>query len=222
MRLHVQEKNFDGITVLKDIDLHLHKDETTVLLGPSGCGKTTLLRIICGLDTDFDGQLDLDSEKIGFVFQEPRLLPWLSVYDNIALVCADGVDIDGLLKDVGVLEAKDQLASKLSLGMARRVGFARALSINPDVLIMDEPFVSLDQARAEQLRLMVLDVMAKRSTKVLFVTHDLGEAVQLGSRILHLGGTPSRILQEKQVALSPEMRRNPRAIADIVGQFALS
>ncbi len=221
MRLHVTSKYFGDQQVLGSIDLTLKNDEVTVLLGPSGCGKSTLLNILCGLDDSFDGELEKNGDRIAMVFQEPRLLPWLTVKQNIELV-APGADAHTLIKNVGIGDALDVPAAKLSLGMARRAAFARALAINPDILIMDEPFVSLDEERADSLRLMVLDLMDRQSCKALFVTHDVKEAVQLGHRILVMGNSPSQIINEKSIDLTPAERRDSSALQNYLKTFALS
>lgn len=221
MQLHLHSKFFGDNHVLGEINLTLKENEVTVLFGPSGCGKSTLLNILTGLDENYEGRIQNHNEKIAMVFQEPRLLPWLTVRENIELVAQD-VDVEAIVKDVGVFEAIDLPAAKLSLGMARRVSFARAISINPDVLVMDEPFVSLDEERAESLRFMVLDLIEKRSFKALFVTHDLKEAVQLGNRILVLEQRPSTIVYEKQIDLSSNQRRNKTALENYLRTFALS
>lgn len=216
MHIQIASKFFANTPVLGAIDIKFKPGEVTVLFGPSGCGKTTLLKILAGLDDDFEGVVTHDSQKIGMVFQEPRLLPWLSVKKNIELVATSKCDIDGLLKDVGVFDAAGVHASKLSLGMQRRVSFARALSIAPDILVMDEPFVSLDTKRANSLRLMVLDLMEKRCCNALFVTHDLKEAVQLGHRILFMGNSPSEIIKETRIDLTAAERRDDVAIERIL------
>jgi ABC-type nitrate/sulfonate/bicarbonate transport system ATPase subunit len=212
MHIQIASKWFGDIHVLGKIDIELKRDEVTVLFGPSGCGKTTLLNILSGLDDDFTGSIECDSQKIAMVFQEPRLLPWLSVRQNIELVAAPQIDVDRLLKEVGVYEQAALYAHNLSLGMKRRVSFARALSINPDVLVMDEPFVSLDTKRADSLRLMVLDLIEKRCCNALLVTHDLKEAVQLGHRILFMGNSPCDIIKEVFVELTAQERRSADAI----------
>ncbi|WP_167730410.1 ATP-binding cassette domain-containing protein [Terasakiella sp. SH-1] len=189
MKISIAHKAYDGQTILKDIELDLHPGEIQVICGPSGAGKSTLLRIVAGLDEDFDGHVTPKAEKVGFVFQEPRLLPWRTVRDNVALVCPnEDSQVDGLLEEVGLGAVKDRMASKLSLGMARRVSLARALAVKPDVLILDEPFVSLDPDRAEALRRLVFETVQKYQLKALFVTHIPSEAIQLGSRIQVLKG----------------------------------
>jgi len=201
MQLHVAQKQFQKKSILSNVKIDVKAGETTVLFGPSGCGKTTLLNIISGLDNNFEGRIEGRAQRIGMVFQEPNLLPWLSVRENIDLVVEKNIDIEKILNDLGIMDVADLPASKLSLGMARRVAFARALSVSPDLLIMDEPFVSLD---------------------AIFVTHDLKEAVQLGNRILFLDETLGRIIREVNITLSSVERCQPIVIENYSKQFALS
>lgn len=220
MHISILHKAFQQKPVLGRIEFELSVGETTVLYGPSGCGKTTLLRLLAGLDAEFAGELTNWTARLGVVFQEPRLLPWLTVYQNIAIVapgkCAK---IEQLLEETGLQNVADLEASKLSLGMARRVALARALVIEPEVLILDEPFVSLDSARASQLRLLLLDIIEHHKLKVLLVTHDSYEAVQLAQQILVMGGTPSEIQQRIPVELSPAGRRNHILVNKVVNEI---
>ncbi|SCA57975.1 Aliphatic sulfonates import ATP-binding protein SsuB 1 [Candidatus Terasakiella magnetica] len=210
MKIQIDEKSFEGRGVLGEIEFELEKGSPSVICGPSGCGKSTLLRLIAGLDEDFKGEISPRAGKVGFVFQEPQLLPWRSVRANIELVC--NVDeaclIDGLLVEVGLEGQGDVMASKLSLGMARRVALARALVIKPEILILDEPFVSLDPKRAESLRKLTYNLISKHQLKALFVTHISQEAIQMGHQIHILGGQPSRIDKTIEVPMSADQRFN--------------
>ncbi len=157
--LRVRAKSFvapDGArrAVLGDIRLRARPGEVLALLGRSGSGKSTLLRIALGLDADFDGHVTLPHGRIGAVFQEPRLLPWLTVEANLRLVVSADMpppDIAGLLADVGLPDAASLRPGALSLGMARRAALARALAVSPILLVLDEPFVSLDRRLAATL-----------------------------------------------------------------------
>ncbi len=180
--------------------------ELLCVLGPSGCGKTTLLNIIAGLDRDYDGALDLpvvpgrDEPVIGYVFQNPRLLPWRTVIENINLVLtseqqASGV-ADELLAVAGLESFRDSYPARLSVGMSRRVSLVRAFAVRPDLLLMDEPFVSLDPSRANQLRRLLIEIWGRRPTTVLFVTHDLREALCLADRILLLSPPPGSLIAD--------------------------
>jgi NitT/TauT family transport system ATP-binding protein len=188
------------------------------ITGPSGCGKTTLLNIVAGLDRDFEGEIGFGAgaQPLAYVFQTPRLLPWRTVRENVALALADGdaqrTRVDELITRVGLASAAGDYPERLSLGMKRRVALARAFVIEPDILLMDEPFVSLDEAAAAGLRTLLLDLWSRRRATVLFVTHDPTEAVTLATRILRLGGAPARIQRDLAVSLDAHQRADPEAI----------
>jgi NitT/TauT family transport system ATP-binding protein len=215
----VREKRFSGNDpepsklVLRDVAFQVSPGEFVAIVGPSGCGKTTLLNIVAGLDNDFIGRIDLRSDaappRIGYVFQNPRLLPWRTVWENIAIVLPKGADpaaIDQLLHEVGLSEERNVYASRLSVGMARRAAIARALVIQPNLVLMDEPFVSLEETMAQRLRQMLLQLLRRRPTSVLFVTHDLREAVVLADRVLLLSPAPGRLVADLPVSLPREKR----------------
>jgi NitT/TauT family transport system ATP-binding protein len=206
LRLHIESKSFnaDGGTlpVLGGIELTLSAREIVAIVGPSGCGKTTLLRIVGGLDTDFVGELQWfgrSSPRIGQVFQEPRLLPWRTVRQNILLTQHDPKPAvaDQLLESLDLAAFRDAYPGKLSLGMARRVSIARAFAIEPELVLLDEPFVSLDPATAERSRQVLLQAWHARPTAGLLVTHDHDEAAALADRILVLGCRPARIVEDR-------------------------
>jgi len=182
--------------VLHDVAFDLRKGEICALLGPSGCGKTTLLRIISGLDTDFEGRIVLSSpRRIGMVFQEPRLLPWRSVARNLRLGGSSSEnDFAEIVAALRLSKHLDHFPGELSLGLARRVAIARAFAVNPDLLLLDEPFVSLDAALAAQLREELLALVVKRKATTLIVTHDVEEAISLADRIIVLSAAPGRIV----------------------------
>ncbi|HEY2036881.1 MAG TPA: ABC transporter ATP-binding protein [Steroidobacteraceae bacterium] len=202
---------------LAGLSLQVAAGEFVALVGPSGCGKTTFLNIVAGLDRDFDGELRLAPRadgapaRVGYVFQEPRLLPWRTVRENIALVLpphrAD-VIVQDLLNAVGLPSAPDLYPLQLSVGMSRRVSIARAFAIVPDLLLMDEPFVSLDHDTVEQLRDLLLKLWHARPTTVLFVTHDIREALVLADRLVLLSGTPGRVLADVPVGLARHRRHS--------------
>ncbi|GFO81360.1 MAG: ABC transporter ATP-binding protein [Methyloceanibacter sp.] len=172
-KIRIEEKTHIGadgtrLTAIRDLSLDLKPESMTVLMGPSGCGKTTLLRVVAGLDGDFIGEIDMPPHsRLGFMFQEPRLLPWRTVRQNIELVAAPGFsgeDLDSLAEAVGVAEMLPRYPQELSLGLARRAALARAFSTEPDLLLLDEPFVSLDERTADRLRRLLLDVWSARPT----------------------------------------------------------
>ena len=187
------------LRVLQDVAFDLPRNRFTCLTGPSGCGKTTLLRILLGLDSDFVGEVDpaLSAMRGAAVFQEPRLLPWRTVEENIRLVLSaapEAETIPDLLQSVGLLPFLHHYPAELSLGMARRVALARAFLIKPELLVLDEPFVSLDEAAADALRDLLLELCAGAPVTVLMVTHNLAEAAQLADRVLTMSRPPSRIV----------------------------
>jgi len=194
-------RNGDTLPVLGPIELSLGTREIVALVGPSGCGKTTLLRIIGGLETVFEGQIRWaggDRPRIGTVFQEPRLLPWRTVRQNL-LLAQDQPDptlADELLHALELTQFAASFPPSLSLGMARRVAIARAFAVRPDLVLLDEPFVSLDPAMAERSRELLLTAWRGRPTAALIVTHDLAEAAALADRIMLLAPRPTRVLRE--------------------------
>ncbi|MBL0932875.1 MAG: ABC transporter ATP-binding protein [Alphaproteobacteria bacterium] len=201
LRLRLAGKAFGTRKVLGAIDLELGAREIVAIVGPSGCGKTTLLRIAGGLERDFDGNLEWPADhapRIGTVFQEPRLLPWRSVRENLRLAqeTPDPALADKLLDTLGLLPFADSYPGTLSLGMARRVAIARAFAVSPDLVLLDEPFVSLDADMAAQSRDLVLAAWRAKPIAMLLVTHDRAEAKSIADRILELGGEPSRIVAE--------------------------
>jgi len=215
LRLRIESKCFrtdrGALPVLGGIDFALGAREIVALVGPSGCGKTTLLRIIGGLDTDFEGTLDWDSgamPRIGTVFQEPRLLPWRTVRQNLLLAQpSENPDLaDELLRTLDLAPFSEAFPSTLSLGMARRVAIARAFAIEPEVVLLDEPFVSLDPAMAARSRELLLNAWRERPTAALLVTHDRAEAASLADRVLLLAERPTHVVEE--IIVPPELRRS--------------
>lgn len=204
---------------ISNFRLSLAINEFVCLVGPSGCGKTTLLNLAAGLDTDFDGEIRFDerleSPKIGYVFQNPRLLPWRTVRENIELALNEPVasgTIDNLLELMQLAGFQHVYPERLSLGMSRRVAIIRAFAINPDLLLMDEPFVSLDNSTAQQVRELLIELWQQRPHTVLFVTHDLREAIALADRIVFLKSAPMQTLNEVTVPFSRSERQNHQLI----------
>jgi len=216
-------------TILAGLEFAVATGSVTAIMGPSGCGKTTLLGILAGLDTDFVGErriapcADGRAARIGLVFQEPRLLPWRRLRDNLRLVLPEGTDpavVDRLLAEVGLTDAAELWPRQLSLGMARRGALARALAIDPDLLLLDEPFVSLDTATAAGMHALLRRLLARRAgLTVLFATHDPAEAALLADRVLLLGGSPTG-LRADIALLAPREARDPLA-AEAVLRAAL-
>jgi ABC-type nitrate/sulfonate/bicarbonate transport system ATPase subunit len=207
----------DRLEVLRGIAFTLDHGEVGAFVGPSGCGKTTMLRIIAGLDTDYGGTVVRGPDTVlGMVFQEPRLLPWRTVDDNVRLVAphAGEAVLANLFEVLELDTHRKQYPGELSLGMARRVALARALAVEPGLLILDEPFVSLDAALADKLREELATLVDRRPVTTLLVTHDVDEAARLADRLFLLSPRPARIVAEMPIAI-PRRERNAERIAAI-------
>jgi len=208
--------------VLRNIQFRLGRNEVAALVGPSGCGKTTILRIIAGLENDFEGTIGRPlSGKLGMVFQEPRLLPWRTVEDNVGLVAPSITreTLASLLKDLDLEAHRRHYPGELSLGLARRVALARALAVEPTLLLLDEPLVSLDDALALRLRDQLAALIESRPITTLLVTHDLEEAVHLANRIFLLSARPAQIVAEIPLN-TPRSARSEREVARIIDGIA--
>lgn len=230
IQIHIKSKTYPAVAqaahhlAIADFKLSLKSGEFVCLVGPSGCGKTTLLNMIAELDDDFDGEITLGEQhthpKIGYIFQNPRLLPWRTVRQNIELVLPHSQAelgnvpnvIDDLLEIMQLSQAQHVYPERLSLGMSRRVSIIRAFAVDPDVLLMDEPFVSLDAPTARQVRELLLKLWQQRPHTVLFVTHDLREAIALADRLIFLSPSPMRVLSEIAVPISRQERTNDLAV----------
>ena len=200
--------------VLRNIAFTLEPGEVGVIVGPSGCGKTTLLRILTGLDHDYQGHVSRpEHARIGMVFQEPRLLPWRSVEDNIRLAAPqiNATRLSALFVVLELSEHRSHFPGELSLGLARRVALARALAVEPDFLVLDEPLASLDEALAARLRDQITTLLESWRTTTLLVTHNLDDAVRLGDRLFLLSARPATMLH----ALPIRLPRSARSEADI-------
>ena len=220
LKVRIDSKAFrsaDGAAteVLHGLAFELQPQTFTCLIGPSGCGKTTTLRILLGLDRDFAGSIELPSPalRMAAVFQEPRLLPWRTVEQNVRLALPPetdprgrAADLDALFAILGLQELRGRYPAELSLGLARRVALARAFAVMPDVLLLDEPFVSLDEHTADRLRALLLELWQRHSTTVLMVTHNVREAARLADRLLLMNGQPARIVGDVPVPLARDAR----------------
>lgn len=215
LELRIERKSFLSadrapVDVIRDLSLRLGAGEFGALIGPSGCGKTTVLRIAAGLDTDFIGSCHWPrTHRLGVVFQEPCLLPWRSVEANIRLVLPPdrtGADLTELFETLGLGAHRNHYPGELSLGLARRVAIARAFAIDPDVLLLDEPFVSLDETVAARLREELKALTVSRRVTSLMVTHDLAEAVQLADHLFFLSDRPARVVMERKLPAAEALR----------------
>lgn len=193
LEARIDRKAVNGRVLLEAFRLTLASHETVAITGPSGCGKTTLLRIVAGLEHAYDGCIEWHTTpRIGVVFQEPRLLPWRTVRQNLELVRpADPAPALLLLERLGLGDALDLYPSALSLGMARRVAIARALAIAPELLLLDEPFASLDAETAAQVRAVLHDAIRAQNCSVLLVTHDPADVASHADRVVTLRPVPA-------------------------------
>lgn len=194
IRVDIRAKRYGTTQVLGPIAFTVEPGETVALLGPSGIGKSTLLRIVANLDPDFEGSVRRP-EAIGMVFQEPTLLPWRTATDNLTLVdpALSAAAAGALLSRVGLAGREAAFPGQLSLGQQRRLALARAFAGQPEALILDEPFVSLDGETAEAMLDLTAELIAATRPATLFVTHARSDAERLATRIFELRGNPATL-----------------------------
>ncbi|MDT7839021.1 ABC transporter ATP-binding protein [Aquabacterium sp. OR-4] len=210
------ERRFDKTLALQATDLDVAENDFITILGPSGCGKSTLLRIVAGLDQPTAGRAELEGQRItgpgaerGMVFQSYTLFPWLTVLDNVCfglrergLPRAEQLAIaHDFLAKVGLRGFEQHYPKQLSGGMQQRTALARALANRPRMLLMDEPFGALDHQTRELMQELLLGIWEAERTTVLFVTHDIDEAVFMGSRVVVMSARPGRIVLDERVPL---------------------
>lgn len=220
----------DGGTALREINLEVGAGEFVAVVGPSGCGKSTLLRLASGLLHPTLGTVKRSTSLVEFVFQDPTLLPWLDVEDNVGLplVLAGRRDSDLIfeaLTDVGLEHDHSKLPRHLSGGMKMRTSVARALVTKPELFLLDEPFSAIDEMRREDLNALLLDLHTRRRFAALFVTHSVGEAVLLADRVVVLSAHPGRIHETIDVPLARQTRLDQRfdpAFIDITRRISNS
>ncbi|MCL2786058.1 MAG: ABC transporter ATP-binding protein [Methanomassiliicoccaceae archaeon] len=214
---YLNRKRDTATIVLRNIDLRIEENEFVCIVGPSGCGKTTILNLMAGFERPTKGSVTYRGEEItapsfkrGVVFQEYSLLPWMDVRGNIDFpldrkLSADerGKIVDKYIDLVGLSEHKDQRPNHLSGGMKQRVAIARTLALRPDVLLMDEPFSALDEQTRKHLDQEIRDIWTKDRKTVVFVTHNINEALLLGTRIVMLSSSPGQILGEWRLGTGP-------------------
>ena len=218
--------SFDGVTpVFENLDLAIEKGEFVTLVGVSGAGKSTLLRVIADLIPAFRGTVRVDTPNdparraIAMVFQAANLMPWRRVRDNITLGL-EGLDVSEQVKQervrwtlelVGLGDYGERWPYQLSGGQRQRIGIARGLAVDPDILLMDEPFGALDAITRNALQDELLRIWRETGKSILFVTHDIEEAVYLGDRVLLLGDTPAHIINEYHIDIDRGERRESEA-----------
>lgn len=227
-------KSFDGrgknLSVLEDINLTIDDGEFVCLLGPSGCGKTTLLRLIAGLDNPTSGEIVANGEVVenpsgdrAVIFQQYSLFPWLTVLQNVTF----GLEMSGgskeenvkaaerYLKSVGLLEFKDSYPHELSGGMKQRVAIIRSLLNHSPILLMDEPFSALDMQNRHKLQEQLIGVWKRFENTIVFVTHDVDEAVYLADKIVLLDKNPGKIAEVINVDLERPRKRESQEFLEI-------
>ena len=212
-----------SVKVINNVSLNIREGEFVVFLGPSGCGKTTLMRMVGGLETTTEGEIRIGGERVtgpdrrkGMVFQAYSSFPWLSVYENIRFGLKYRKDVDAAEKQriarhymemVGLKDFADFYIKSISGGMRQRVAIARTLAAGPDVLLMDEPFGALDAQTREFLQYQLLGINRSERKTIIFVTHDVEEAVFLADRIIMFSARPATIIEEIMVGEHIEGQR---------------
>jgi len=220
--IRIEDKTYTGadgtpVPAIRDLVLEVRPQSMTVLMGPSGCGKTTLLRILAGLDPNFTGTVHVpENARIGVMFQEPRLLPWRTVRQNIQIVAEDltNAELEHLAASVEIADKLPRYPQELSLGLARRVALARAFAPRPDLLLLDEPFVSLDERTADRLRRLLLEVWSARPTTAILVTHNAREAILLADQLVLLAPRPTHVVAVVPISV-PQAKRDTVVVEEI-------
>lgn len=227
LEFDIAEKRYpgQGKALFEGLRLTVEPGTTMALVGASGVGKSTLLRMVGGIDDDFNGRIAIDGVDAarapapGFVFQDPRLLPWLTVEGNLTELGVPRADARTALARVGLGAHADAFPYQLSGGMQRRVALARALSVNPKFLLLDEPFVSLDRALVAGMYRLVRDLVAETGATAILVTHVPEDAVHLADRAILLRGRPASIAADFRFEI-PASERSPVDIGRFLGMLA--
>lgn len=243
LQVAINKKTYpNGTCAIDGFNFTARQGEFVAIVGPSGSGKTTLLNIIAGIDRQVEGDIILNGSTpltaednqphIGFMFQESRLMPWLTVKQNIQMVMNVGIHSEEnseagmkymlkLLQQVGLEEFADNYPGQLSGGMKRRASLVRAFINHPSLLLMDEPFQSLDAPTANALRQILMDLWMETKPMVLFVTHTLREALALADRVIFLSGRPSRVVLEHSVDIPRPRQLEDDAINELHAQLLI-
>jgi len=216
------------ITAVEKANLEIHEGDFVSLIGPSGCGKSTIIRMLNDITKPTSGEIYVDGEmipqkkkisskqirKMGFIFQQPNLLPWMTVRQNVSLpLKVFGLkdekwekNVDKLLEMVGLKEYEDAYPSEISSGMIQKIGVIRAMVHDPEILLMDEPFGALDEMTREQLDIELLDIWSRTKKTIVFITHNVEEAILMASKVYVMGTNPGRIVAEVEIDLERPRR----------------
>ena len=224
----IREKSYENKnkpsynSAIKNMKFIVPQGQFCCIVGPSGCGKTTLLNLLSGLDENLNGTIMYQDNSIpknwpiGYMFQEPRLMPWLTVKQNVAIVTqqtAEEIKLsETLINEMGLNNYMNSFPSELSGGMQRRVAIARAFVNRPKILLLDEPFISLDETVGNLLRQMLLKLWENQKTTIIFVTHDVREAIYMSDRILFLSKGPSKVIHDLNISINRPRELNDKKL----------
>jgi ABC-type nitrate/sulfonate/bicarbonate transport system ATPase subunit len=205
LELHIHGKAFAAKTVLQDFKLSIAEGEICAVVGVCGVGKSTILAIAAGLDTAYSGHVSARRNPLGMVFQTPRLLPWRTVRENLALVLPGREErATAWLASVGLEGHEDVYPGELSLDAARRVAVARALAVEPRLLLLDEPFAGLEPDNALRMRDLLADYLRAARPTTLLVTRQIGDATAFADRVISLSGSPARVLRDARLTAADD------------------
>lgn len=201
LKIEDLNKEFGDLKVIDNLNMNIKDKEIVSIIGPSGCGKSTLLNIISGIIKDYKGKVEKDINKIGYVFQEDRLLPWSNLFQNVSIVDdnSKSEDVLALIKDVGLQGFENYYPHQLSGGMRQRCAIARGFNYCCDLLLMDEPFKSLDYNLRIDMLNTLIKLYKKNKRTILFITHEIDEALTVASKIYVLKKRPTTVVEEIKI-----------------------